>query len=913
MDFLNSIATAFYEREKGLISEYCFVFPNRRASLFFQRALASIIREPVFSPVIVTINDLFEQLSSLKQVDRIDALTELWTLYNSISTKKESFDEFIYWGDIILSDFDDVDKYLVDAGKLFANIQDLKEIESDYSFLTQRQLDAIHQFWYNFFPAGSSENKLKFKEIWEILAPLYYRFTEKLSMRSMGYEGMIYRKVASEILSERYSENSSFKKLFSYRKIVFIGFNALNPCEKTLMDLLKRRGMADFYWDYAGEMISNSDNLSSFFIKDNIKRYPSEIEIAPYSCGKCSFEVIGVPSTIGQAKRVMNILKEVGGDINTSVVLPDESLLMPVLYSIPEEVKDVNVTMGYPLKEGGIVSLVGNILELQKGVYYYRRVLQVLQHNYIQVIAGNEANSLIERIYQGNVIYVGAEEFNVHPLFRLIFKETNDISSYLLDILEFLNRSVQLTKIEKEFIFSIYTSVMRLKDLLPEVSADTYAKILSQIIATSTIPFKGEPLSGLQIMGVLETRCLDFENVIICSMNEGIFPKRSFNNSFIPVTLRRGFSLPDFDYSDRVSAYLFYRLISRAKKVYMLYDTRSEGLKSGEVSRYVYQLKYHFGLQLQESIAVQRVELPSIREVVINKDEGTILQLKKLYFPLGESALSASAINTYITCSLKFYYRYIKGFKENENVAEGVEADTFGSIFHNTIADLYKIFKGRRVTSEMLKELSRDSVKIEKAIDDSFLKFMNLKEVRGRNLLTKKLILKYVKQVFIFDTAVAPFEYIDSEMVVNREVELKDGFSLHLKGVMDRLDRIEEGKRIVDYKTGYGKIPKNIDLAKLFSENHDKGDEVVFQLLFYMLIINDKDVSFFEPYLLRNLFKKDRYLQNVNEDMLLSFSYQLGDKLSELFDITVPFRQTSREQNCEYCPYSKICHRYGKS
>jgi inactivated superfamily I helicase len=214
----------------------------------------------------------------------------------------------------------------------------------------------------------------------------------------------------------------------------------------------------------------------------------------------------------------------------------------------------------------------------------------------------------------------------------LIFKETNDISSYLLDILEFLNKSVQLTKIEKEFIFSIYTSVMRLKDLLPEVSADTYAKILSQIIATSTIPFKGEPLSGLQIMGVLETRCLDFENVIICSMNEGIFPKRSFNNSFIPVTLRRGFSLPDFDYSDRVSAYLFYRLISRAKKVYMLYDTRSEGLKSGEVSRYVYQLKYHFGLQLQESIAVQRVELPSNRDVVINKDEGIILQLKKLYF-----------------------------------------------------------------------------------------------------------------------------------------------------------------------------------------------------------------------------------------------------------------------------------------
>jgi len=908
MDFLNSIASAFYERERDLISEYCFVFPNRRASLFFQRALASVIREPVFSPVIVTINDLFEELSSLKQVDRIEALTELWILYNSLSTKKESFDEFIYWGDIIISDFDDIDKYLVDARMLFANIKDLKEIESDYSFLSQRQLDAIHQFWYNFFPVGNSENKLKFKEIWELLAPIYYQFTERLSKKFVGYEGMIYRKVVSEILSDKYSENPLFKKLFSYRKIVFIGFNALNPCEKTLMDLLKRRGKADFYWDYDGELISNSGNLSSFFIKENIKHYPSEIEIAPNSCEKCSLEVIGVPSTIGQAKRVMNILKEVGGDINTAVVLPDESLLMPVLYSIPEEVKEVNVTMGYPLKEGGIVSLVGNVLELQKGVYYYRRVLQVLKHNYIQVIAGNEANSLIERIYQGNVIYVDADEFNVHPLFRLIFKETNDISSYLIDILEFLNRSVQLTKIEKEFIFSIYTSVMRLKDLLPEVSADTYAKILGQIINTSTIPFKGEPLSGLQIMGVLETRCLDFDNVIICSMNEGIFPKRSFNNSFIPVTLRRGFSLPDFDYSDRVFAYLFYRLISRAKKVYMLYDTRSEGLRSGEVSRYVYQLKYHFGLPLKESISVQKIELPAVREIKFYKDEKIIEHLKRLYFPLGESALSASAINTYITCSLKFYYRYIKGFKENESVAEGVEADTFGSIFHNTISDLYKSFEGRRVTSEMLKELSRDSVKIEKAIDDSFLKFMKIKEVRGRNLLIKKLILKYIRQVFIFDTAVAPFEYINSEMAVNREVELQDGFSLRLQGIIDRLDRIEGGKRIVDYKTGYGRISKNIDLEKLFSENHDKGDEIVFQLLFYMMILNDKDASFFEPYLLRNLFKKDRYLQKVNEDMLLSFRDKLGDKLSELFEITVPFRQTSREQNCDYCPYSKICH-----
>jgi len=220
---------------------------------------------------------------------------------------------------------------------------------------------------------------------------------------------------------------------------------------------------------------------------------------------------------------------------------------------------------------------------------------------------------------------------------------------------------------------------------------------------------------------------------------------------------------------------------------------------------------------------------------------------------------------------------------------------------------LYKSFEGRRVTSEMLKELSRDSVKIEKAIDDSFLKFMKIKEVRGRNLLTKKLLLKYVTQVFIFDRSVAPFEYIDSEMVVNRKVEFKDGFSVCLKGIVDRLDRIEGGKRIVDYKTGYVDISKNINLERLFSENHNKGDETVFQLLFYVLILNDKDICFFEPYMLRNLFRKDRYLEKVDKDIMMSFNKMLGDKLSELFDITIPFKQTSFELNCKYCPYNKIC------
>ena len=907
MNFLTSIASLFYEKEGRAISDYCFVFPNRRAGLFFQRAIASIAREPLFSPKITTINDLFIKLSGYEQVERIEALTILWNNYNNISSKKESFDEFIFWGDIILSDFDDVDKYMADAAMLFANIKDLKEIESDYSFLTQRQMDAIRQFWNNFLPVGNSDEKQKFRAVWEVLAPLYESYTKELSEHSVGYEGMIYRKVASSIKDGTYLEKSGFKSLFAYRKVVFIGFNALNPCEKILMNMLKKRGIADFYWDYAGEMIKNRDNRSSFFMDENLSNFPPSMQLNIDDPPTCAIEVTGVPSSTGQAKRVMNIIKEVGGGIDTAVVLPDESLLMPVIYSIPEEVEGVNVTMGYPLKQGSIVSLIESILELQRGVSYYRRVLPVLRHNYIRTIAGDEANALIGRIVKFNMVYINSSEFDSHPLFKLIFREVKDVSSYLLDILGYMNNSVELGAIEKEFIYTLYTSVTRLRDLLPQVNTDTYIRILEQIINSTTIPFRGEPLSGLQVMGVLETRALDFENVIICSMNEGVFPGKSFSNSFIPATLRRGFSLPDMEYNDTVSAYLFYRLISRARRVFLLYDTRSEGLKSGEVSRYIYQLKYHFGMEIKESISAQKSEIPPVREISISKSDEIITKLTDMYMPGGSSALSASAINTYIACPLRFYFQYIKGLKEEETVEEGVEAKTFGTIFHDVMNNLYYGFKGNVVTPEMLKMLLKRDESIEAAIRDSFLKVMNMHEITGRNLLIKTLIKKYVRQTISFDSKIAPFDYLDSEKIVEKTVELRDGFSLKFKGIIDRLDRTADGRRIVDYKTGKGDFTVGFNYERMFSDKQDKGDAIMLQLILYAVVLDEKMADVIEPYMLRSIFKAKRYLRTVDNEVSDSFMPFLASKLSELFDKETPFSQTRNDKNCEYCPFKIIC------
>jgi len=909
MNFLQSIASAFYKKEGAGLSEYCFVFPNRRAGLFFQRAVGVVAEEPLFSPRITTINDLFVELSGLGQIDRIESQVILWKLYNKISSNKESFDEFVFWGDVILADFDDVDKYLADAAMLFANIKDLKEIESDYTFLSQRQLEAVKLFWTNFLPVGNSENKQKFKSVWAVLSPLYDEFKEELEARSLGYEGMIYRRVATIIKERNTGNNPHFEKLFKYKKVVFIGFNAINPCEKILMNYLKNSGSADFYWDYEGELIKDPANRASLFMEENIDMFPSSLELDSEHYPICEIEVTGIPSSSGQAKRVMNILKDVGGGINSAVILPDESMLMPVLYSIPEEVEAVNITMGYPLKEGSVVSLIENILELQRGTTYYRRVLPVLRHNYVKTITKGVSSTLVDKIIKENMIYVGKWEFEIHPFLKLIFREVKEISLYLLEVLEYLNSSVELTSIEKEFVYSLYTTITRLKNLLPEVTPDTYIRILGQIINSTSIPFKGEPLNGLQIMGVLETRCLDFDNVIICSVNEGVFPGKSFSNSFIPANLRKGFSLPDLEYNDTVSAYLFYRLISRAKKVFLLYDTRSDGLKSGEVSRYIYQLKYHFCLPIKESMAIQKIELPEKRKIVIDKDKELITLLKKYYFPKGEKALSASAINTYISCPLRFYFQYLRGLQEEESVAEGVEADTFGSIFHKTMERLYFGFKGKIVTHSMLEELlESDEKRVEMALTESFRAVMNLKEIKGRNLLTYRLIWKYVRQTIFFDECITPFEYIDSERTVEREINFEENFSLKFKGIIDRLDKINGEKRIVDYKTGRGNLPDvSKGIEKLFSQKHEKGEEILLQMMLYVLIVNDKSLSFIEPYMLREIFKKRRDYKIIEPELLEDFTAQLGNKLKELFDPAVPFTQTDNEKNCDYCPFKIIC------
>lgn len=921
MKFLRQIASAFYKREGNSLSESCFVFPNRRAGLFFRNALAQEAKDPLFSPRIITIQELFVWLSDLKKVESPETLFRLYKSYLKVSGLNESFDDFCFWGEMLLGDFDETDKYLADAKNLFANIKELKELESDYSFLSPQQFEAVRSFWDNFFPSGGSESKSKFRAAWEILWPLYSDFRETLLSQGCGYEGMIYREVAGAFEGDLQRREKILKRLNEHSRYVFAGFNALTPCEKRLMQELRNMGIADFCWDYNNPFVKDPDNRASAFVKENIRMFPPELVVAEDSTGLPEFEVTSVPSATGQARVVKEILLRTGGGIDTAVILPDPSLLIPLLNSLPPNVESVNVTMGYPLRSASVVSLVSNIIDLQKGRRYYRRVLPVLRHNYVRTISGETAVTLVSKIVTENLVYVPDEEFKKDPLLTAVFCENiNDISQYLISVLELINSSLSLSPMEREFNFAMLSLIEKLRDSKIEMNVDTYGRLLKKLISSTNIPLSGEPLSGLQVMGVLESRVLDFKTVIICSMNEGIFPKTPSMNSFIPVSLRKGFGLPGYEHWDTLAAYTFYRLLTGAENIYMIYDSRSEGLKSGEVSRFVHQLRYHYGVELNWKSVVYNLPHIDKKRIEIPKTEEIIASLHGFVFdPRGR--LSASALNDYIECPLRFCLKYVKGVSEEKEVSEGIEADTFGSVFHKAAELLYSNFRGKQVTAEMLHSLASDEKNIHEITEKAFRIVTGTLEIKGRNFIVMTLIKRYLKQLLSYDSQRSPFIYFDSERKCTANLMLDDGNVLVIKGLLDRIDKEGDNLRIVDYKTGSSQL-ENLETDALFINSRKANRSVTFQMYLYAWILNNQgsDESNFPEkektdyrelsivaYNLRNLASGNNLQLKVQREKLEEFELLLKKLIAEILNPQIPFAQLPDEDKCKYCPYNKIC------
>lgn len=954
--FLYQVASLFYEKWEAEVSRLAFVFPNRRTGLFFQKYLSEVADTPLFSPTILTINDLFIQLSGKQSADRISMLFILYDIYIRQSGSTETFDEFLYWGEMLLNDFDDIDKYMANARMLFSNVTDLREIENDFDFLSDEQIAAIRSFWSSFYPRGDTPNQQQFLAVWQVLYDLYEEFRATLAAEGKGYEGMIFREVVESM------ERGESPDL-PYEQIVFVGLNALSVSEERFLAQLQKREIADFYWDYVSDKVTDPDNKASYFVSRNLKSFPSSMKLPSEEKVKTEIEVIGIPSGIGQAKHVYTLLSdwckeaEMSSEeaLRTAVILPDEHLLIPVLNAIPEQIRRINVTMGYPLAGTPVASLIEYILALQKNVryidrnplFYFRDVLPVLNHRYILSTSPEIISSLVKEITENNKIYISHTELEKTPLLEILFTPVTGVeafSDYLIKVLEELNKvmsslsdeeeedATQRTNdLEQEFIFHYFTTVNRMREVMKdariEMKIDTFFRLLKRVTDTITIPFHGEPLSGLQIMGVLETRALDFDRLIILSMNEGIFPQRKAANSFIPYNLRRGFGLPTYEHQDSVWAYHFYRLIERASHVSLLYDTRSNGLQTGEVSRFVHQLHYHYEVPMRDKLVVYNVSSSKTPPLAVPKREDIMRRLDA-YRKGGSKAISASAINTYLDCPLKFYFSVVEGIREEEEVSETIESDVFGSILHKVMEELYKPFQGKMVTVDLLKAIRKDTAlltgAIARAFASEFFKTEVVRSLTGQNYLIGEMIRKYVEKILERDGKLTPFVYIESERKINGLISLSDHSEIRLKGFIDRVDEVRDAIRIIDYKSGSGTTTFS-SIESLFNKEEKDRAKAVMQVFMYCWMyahFTENKGKTIQPgiYYVRSLFSDpfdpsvyhriERGKSEKVEDFsgyAQAFEEGLRGCLDEIFNPEIPFTQTPTGKACSYCPFKGIC------
>ena len=946
--FLRSVARAHVVN--GALDSV-FVLPNRRSMKFFQMYLGqeygAVTGKPLFSPKTVTVSDFFAQLSGLSLADNVELLYLLYkefillkypTLEYSQAILKEPFDEFAHWGDTILKDFNDVDKYMVDARQLFTNIKDIKELENDYSFLSPRQFDAVKSFWTNYLRGGElSEKKEFFASVWSIMFKLYENFRAVLSGRGIGYEGQIYRSVADSI------DSVDFDK-----RVVFIGLNAPNKCERRVMQHLRDTGKGDFYWDFYGRMLTDSRNGASEIISGFVKDFPSRfvIEGGAVDMEEQQFRVFASPSGVGQAFVVADILEELfpgesveaKDSFSTAIVLPDENLLLPVLNSIPEKFKSINVTMGYPITTTPLISFMGLVKQLQMDVrekgkkkcFYHKSLNELLSHGYVRQICGSAAGEVKGKIIKGNMIYIAQDDTVLDckdeflaALLKVAGTPAETIP-YLQKILTMLDEKVDSW--EREFVYQYYLKVNRLAALDIPMEGKTWFRLLDQLCRGIVVPFKGEPLAGLQVMGTLETRALDFDNIIIISANEGKFPSASVMQSVVPYNLRIGFGLPTYELQDGIASYHFYRSISRARNIFMVYDTRNEGLGSGEVSRYVKQLKYHFGADIkEEAVAVAVQAEKRSYETSVVKDDSVMELVKQRFADGGVKALSASAINNYIACPLKFYFENVEGLKEEEEVSEGVESNIFGSIFHHTMEKLYEKFEGRRVEEEDIDAMLEDRDAIDGHIRDGFREYLNVTDLSGQHRIVEALIRKYVQLALAIDWQKAPFRYEKSEGEFHYLLPVSDG-NLHVKfkAYIDRIDRVVEGNvlRIIDYKTGSVDSPPNeFDLSVLFDKSGEGKYKAILQLYLYALIYLGKmasggvvPASAYENvelviYPLKKIAKNGVMVLELIPADFVRFKELLVECVEEIFNRDVPFYANPDEKRCGYCGHRALCGR----
>lgn len=944
--FLKQVANYLYLNHRSEMSEFSLVFPSRRAGLFFTSYLNEMVDSSMLAPEIITINELISSVSGLQQADPVALVLKLQDVYSKVTGHQEPLDEFFFWGEILLSDFDDVDKYLLNADDLFRNIADLKDLENQFEYLTSEQKSAIEEFWGNLEKVPHSFNKEKFIGIWIKLADIYHQFKDALRQNHIAYSGMIYREVADGLTEQLPDELKS-------NKYIFIGFNALNNCEKAIFKKLDNLNRALFFWDYDEFYLKDIEHEAGRFLRTNMIRFPAplnfvlEKSVQPQNR---KITMVSVPGNITQAQAI-NLPQVVKSFMinnrfdNTAFVLADENLLIPVISAVGKNFTDINITMGYPFVNTPVYGFISQLINLQKNIrksgqsqtFYHKPVVAILNH---QFVVNAQIKTFVSGISKKNKVYLDAHELNLNPFVQKIFTRKDtwlDLLNYLLDVLnelalKFDSSANDQVKLESEYLFQAYLAVQRLKDTLeglnvPDFPVKIMVRLLDQSLRRISIPFEGEPLSGLQVMGLLETRCLDFENLVLFSANEGFLPRISAGHSFVPYHLRKGFGMPTYEDRDALYAYYFYRLIQRSEKTVLVYNSNTEGISSAEKSRFLYQLLYDSEFEIQELNLSFNFKGSTNEPIRIETSESHV---KKLISTYSHRKLSPSAINTYLDCKLKFYYKYIAEIKEKDEVKEEIDAVLFGNLFHYAIELLYKPFENKVVEADALKYLRANQQRINDVVRQSIaVKYyqMNPEDVSnvqlgGQSILIASHIRDYIHQLLENDIRFAPFqivglerEYIASYHVVSDEKT----YTIRIGGIIDRLDQTSDGIRIIDYKTGRNMKLDFKDWSQLVDRDYLDRRKEIFQTLIYSDIVNrseNQPAIFPVIYKLDDLFDEEFIPNVIFQGEKLSFNKVAGefsavfsDVLSEIFSVTNTYDQTKDLQKCSYCTYNRICRR----
>lgn len=981
--FLKLVADDVYRRFNGRLENIAVVFPNKRAGLFFNKYLLENSRNvPIWSPHYMTISELFQSNSELAIGDPILLVSKLYKEYvrprkeeeslQEYERKVETLDSFYYWGEMLIRDFDDIDKNIADARMLFSNIKELHELGTGKDTLEPEQIKSIGQFFKNFNPGKESEIKQNFKDIWEKLFDIYTNFKASLRRENIAYEGMVYRDVAENIEDIR----------LDFEKYLFVGFNALNGAETRLFSMLEKRGKALFYWDYDKHYVEKRYHEAGHFMRKNLERFPNALQMADYDnlSKEKDVTVVSASSDSIQARYLSQWLDNnlTGKEIETAVVLCDESMLESVLHTIPEkangnEVKHLNVTMGYPISHTPAFSLVKQLVELQlrgwnekQGAFSLTHVSNVLKHPYV-IMASEKSLGLRETLLKERHFYPAAELLHADSFLKRIFTRYTDNKEWLESmaglIYDIANISSQngeemhelYSKLFSEAILKVYTQAQRLIRLFESgelvLKQQTAGHLFIKALSMQSMPFHGEPVVGLQIMGLLETRNLDFRNVVMLSVNEGNIPKGNGENSYIPYNLRRAFGLTLSEHRDSIYAYNFYRLMQRAENVTLVYNSSTDSKGRGECSRYILQL-LGSGLYNTRRLALSAEQSTENISCCAIPKNATITDFLRKRFDMSYSnearTMTPSAVNRYLKCGLSFFYYYVLGLKPADDADTEMKPADFGLIFHKAAEMFYEAITANGnnpVQPASFDYYIKNPALLYRFVDDAFREefFNGNKPVyNGEQYINRGMLHHFLLNLIKIDREYAPFHYVCSEKQISMPYSIQsDGntIELNIGGTIDRVDVKDDTVNIVDYKTGGGGRDANTSLEEIFAlEGKSSGYRL--QSFLYSVVLDELlsgrkrclskatnewldrlkplKPGKISPSLLyvnkEERLKREDFIVDVKDNAVTDISTirdeyldRLQRVLNDIFDSNIPFTPAEDINRCKYCDYKKIC------